>query len=55
MQAIATFLQGKKTILVAIAYGIDAVGAQLGWWAADSIRTTIEAVLGAIFLRMAVK
>ena len=51
MQAILDLLNGKKTYIIAVAYGIDAVGAQLGWWAADSVRTAIEQVFTIVAVR----
>ena len=54
MQTIITFLSGKKTYLMAILYGIDAMGAKLGWWGADDVRAIGEEVMTFIFLRMGV-
>jgi hypothetical protein len=48
------WISGKKTYIMAAMYGLDAVGAQLGWWAADSVRSTVEMVFTAIFMRMGI-
>lgn len=48
------WLNGKKTYLMAVVYGLDAMGSQLGWWAADSARSIIEQVLTIVFLRAGV-
>lgn len=51
MQAFFQMLAGKKTYILAVAYGLDAVGAQLGWWNTDTVRTSIEQVLTIIAVR----
>ena len=48
-------LDGYKTYIMAVALGVDALGAKLGWWPADGFRTIIEQVLALAFLRQAVK
>ena len=48
------FLEGKKTILTAIAYAMDSYGAQMGWWESASFRSVLEQVLIIIFLRQGV-
>jgi len=48
------FLSGKKTYLVAILAGVDAFGAQLGWWVADSLRGQLEGLLLFVTLRAGV-
>lgn len=48
------WISGKKTYIMAGVYGIDAIGAQLGWWGADSVRSTVEMVFTAIFMRMGI-
>ena len=47
-------LAGYKTYIMALAYGVDAAGAQMGWWAESSIRTVIEQVFTVLFLRMGI-
>ena len=51
MYAILETLSGYKTYIMAVVYGVDAVGSQLGWWNADAVRSTVEMVLTAIFMR----
>jgi len=48
------FLSGKKAILAAIIYGIDATGSQLGYWDQGGAREIMEQVLFGIFLRLGV-
>jgi hypothetical protein len=55
LDAIIGKLSGYKTYILALAYGIDAAGAQMGWWDEASSRTIIEQVLGIIFLRDAIQ
>ena len=54
MSALIGTLSGYKTYLMAIAYGVDAAGAQMGWWAESSIRTVVEQVFTILFLRMGI-
>lgn len=57
MQAITSILEamsGYKTYIMAVVYGLDATGSQLGWWEADSVRSTVEMVFTAIFMRMGI-
>ena len=51
MQAILDFLNGKKTYIIAVAYGIDVVGSKLGWWTEDAVRTAIEQMFTIIAVR----
>ena len=55
LDKIVTALSGYKTYVLAVAYGIDAFGVQLGWWDEASSRTIIEQVLGLIFVRDAIQ
>lgn len=48
------FLAGKKSIITAIIYGIDATGSQLGYWEQGGAREILEQVLFGIFLRLGV-
>jgi hypothetical protein len=54
MNTIREFLDGKKTYIIAAIYGLDAVGAQLGWWNADSIRSIMEQVFMVFALRRSI-
>ena len=49
-----TFLSGKKAIITAIFYGIDATGSQFGWWEEGKVRNIVEQVFFAVFLRLGV-
>lgn len=53
------WLQGKRTYITAILFGVFNVGVLLGWWTADSeIITLVNTVLGAFglgFLRAGMK
>lgn len=48
------FLAGKKTILTAVGYAVDAYGVQMGWWPEASFRKTFEEVMIVVFLRQGV-
>lgn len=48
-------LAGYRTYITAAAFGLDAAGAYLGFWPADSLRTVVEEALALVFLRMSVK
>lgn len=50
-----TWLQGKKTYIIAVIAMIDAGGAALGWWEESSFRNLAELVLGGVALRAGVK
>ncbi len=58
MQPILTFLNGKKTYIVAALFGIFNFGVAMQWWTPDnSLVTTIDSLLGALglsFLRAGV-
>ena len=54
MQVFVDFINGKKTYIMIAVAAVDAVGAQLKWWEADSIRQIVEAMFTTIFLRMGV-
>ena len=54
LDKIITALSGYKTYILAVAYGIDAFGVQLGWWEEATSRSIIEQVLGIIFVRDAI-
>jgi len=58
MEAIMTFLNGKKTYIVAVLFGVYNVGLALGYWAHDSgLITAINGVLASFgfgFLRSGV-
>lgn len=54
LKDLQVFLSGKKTIITAVLYGVDAFGAQMGWWEADTVRTSVEQVLMVVFLRQGV-
>ena len=55
LDKIITGLSGYKTYVLAVVYGLDAFGAQLGWWDEATARTIIEQVLGIIFVRDAIQ
>ena len=45
------FLNGKKTYITAVLFGVYNIGLALGWWTADStIITAINTVLAAFGL-----
>jgi len=48
-------LKGSRTYIMAFVFGVDAVGAQLGYWHADAVRTVVEEVMTVIFLRAGMK
>lgn len=52
---ILTKLAGYRTYLTAVAYGVDQLGSQLGWWPEAALRTVAEEVLAFIFLRAGMK
>jgi len=56
---IIAFLDGKKTYIVAILFGVFNVGVALGWWTADStVIQAINVVLGSFgfgFMRAGIK
>ena len=54
MIELITRLEGFKTYIMAAAYGVDAIGTQLGWWSESTVRTTVEQVLTFMFLRAGV-
>jgi len=58
MQGIIEFLQGKKTYITALLFGVFNFGAAVGWWTPDStIWITINTILGMLgfgFLRAGV-
>lgn len=54
LEDLRVFLEGKKTILMAIAYGVDSYGVQMGWWAEATFRTVLEQIMVVIFLRQGV-
>ena len=45
------WLKGKRTYITAALYGLDAAGAYLGWWGADTLRSSLEQILTLVFLR----
>lgn len=47
-------ISGYKTYITLGVAIIDAVGAKLGWWGADTFRLEAEAILAFLFTRMAV-
>jgi len=51
MQRLLGLLQGKRTYLSAALYALDAFGAYLGWWGADTFRSSLEQILTLVFLR----
>lgn len=48
-------LKGSRTIIMALVFGVDAIGAHLGYWHADAMRTVVEEVMTVIFLRLGMK
>ena len=58
MAKILAFLNGKKTYIVAVLFGVFNVGLAMGWWAADNqMITLVDSVLGTLglsFLRAGV-
>jgi hypothetical protein len=55
LEDLRTFLEGKKTILTAVAYAIDSYGSQMGWWEPATFRSVLEQVMIIIFLRQGVQ
>jgi hypothetical protein len=51
MRQILDFLVGKKTYVMIVIDALDQLGVTLGWWDEAKIRTIIEFVLTAGFLR----
>lgn len=54
MTSFLSSLAGWKTYIMIAVTTLDAIGAQLGWWQADTVRQMIEGALGAAALRSGV-
>lgn len=54
LRAVATYLEGKKTYLVAATAAIYLFGASMGWWPEEKRILEIFAVLGLASLRASV-
>lgn len=46
-----SIIAGYKTYIIALVYGIDATGSQMGWWDVGSVRNVIEQVFVVFALR----
>jgi hypothetical protein len=51
MQRLLGVFQGKRTYLSAALYALDAFGAYLGWWGADTFRSSLEQIMTLVFIR----